>query len=62
MNRIIKKIRNIFANDKTYSDRSERRLMKNAPWAGYYDRTNIPKDLDGAITDEERLKNKNRLE
>lgn len=48
----LEKLRRIFDSDATYQKRDQSDLMGNAPWIGNYDRTDIPKDMHGGVTED----------
>lgn len=60
----LEKLRRIFDSDATYQKRDQSDLMGNAPWIGNYDRTDIPKDMHGGVTEDAQKtnrRNKRRL-
>lgn len=60
MKRLLSKLRTIFQSNPTYDNRSDKKLMKNAPWGGYYSRSNVPQDMYGAVDEATRRNRSDR--
>lgn len=49
--KLLKKFQHLLLNNKTYHKRHDADLMHNSPWDATFDRSNTPKDMYGAISE-----------
>lgn len=57
---LLEKVRRIFASDANYQKRSKPDMMANAPWIGNYDRSSVPKDMRGGVSEPTEKKRPSR--